>query len=418
MKRLPLPGRGTVRTRLTLTYAVTFLVAGLVLLAATYVLVAHSLPRATTSSLTTNEVGKLTAQCKADSIPPSNKPAPKSSPRPAEPDSCKQLVEAGAKAATQDQRTRTLHSLLLYSGLGLIAATLLAGALGWIIAGRALRPLTLITDAARRASDQHLGERLRLAGPRDELTRLGDTFDEMLDRLDKAFTRQRRFIADASHELRTPLTATLTAIEVTLAKDGPTTDQLITTLRKVHASSQDSERIIAGLLALAAGEIGDVDAEQLDLAELARDALESLAPVAARLNITVTHDLDSAPTLGASALMDRLVFNLIDNAVRHNEANGTVLVATSSAHERAAVLTVENSGPHIPDDAISTLLQPFSRMDTRAGDHAGLGLGLAIVHAIAEAHHAQLIVTPRPEGGLTVTIKAPLARTTSERLRS
>ena len=220
--------------RLAATYAALFLGAGAALLALTYGLVAHSLPQPSARNVTAIQQAKADHKCRIDgSASATTAPivttrgahVPKPSPQ-GEPAQCKNAYLAGATEGAQNQRDHTLHNLLVFSLLGLGAMTLVSGGLGWLMAGRVLRPLRVITGAVRRASDDHLGERLDFQGPRDELRELADTFDDMLDRLDAAFSLQRRFVADASHELRTPLTVMRTAVDVTLAKPSPTPEQL------------------------------------------------------------------------------------------------------------------------------------------------------------------------------------------------
>ena len=244
--------------------------------------------------------------------------------------------------------------------------------LGWIVAGRALRPVHAITAAARAASEENLGERIALAGPEDELKELADTFDAMLARLDAAFASQRRFVADASHELRTPLTVMRTAIDVTLAR---------------------SDR-------------GRGPAEPLDVAVLAEDALDAAAPAIRARPVTVEATLLPGPTLGDPVLVERLVTNLVDNAVRHNVPDGWIQVATGTRWGMAFI-EVANGGEPIPEEVVPSLFEPFRRLSERTGPPDGTGLGLSIVRSVALAHHGQVIARGRPAGGLEVSVLLP-----------
>ena len=225
-------------------------------------------------------------------------------------------------------RQRALDSLLLFSLLGLGVMTVASGGLGWYVSGRVLRPVRAITETARRASDQHLGERLALTGAQDELKELADTFDDMLERLDQAFAAQRRFVANASHELRTPLTVMRTAIDVALAKPNRTTQQLEDMAARVRRSIDRAENMIEALLVLAISDQGVTSSELLDLSAVAEDALELAAPGITRLGLSVETDLAPAEATGDQQLIERMVWNLVDNAVRHNEPGGWIRIST------------------------------------------------------------------------------------------
>jgi signal transduction histidine kinase len=261
-----------------------------------------------------------------------------------------------------------------------------------------------ITETARRASDQHLGERLALTGPRDELKELADTFDDMLERLDLAFAAQRRFVANASHELRTPLTVMRTAIDVALAKPNKTTQQLEDMAARVRRSIDRAESMIEALLILAISDQGVTSRELLDLSAVAEDALELAAPGIARLGLRVEADLAPAVTTGDQQLIERMVWNLVDNAVRHNEPGGWIQIVTGPC-EPGVVLRVANGGPSVPDDAVTTLTEPFRRMTKQAD--GGVGLGLSIAQSVSIAHGAHLDVQNRPDGGLSVSVVLP-----------
>jgi signal transduction histidine kinase len=384
-----------VRARLALSYAVLFLGAGAVLLAVTYALVASlpSRPVVKLSEKLTLEEAKIQQACKAQ---PNTVPV----------NECKKAFLAGQQAVAASQRDATLQRLLVFSLAGLGLMTVASGGLGWLMAGRALRPVSRITAAARRASEQHLGERIALQGPRDELKELADTFDQMLERLDAAFATQRRFVADASHELRTPLTVMRTAIEVTMAKPTRTPEQLEAMAAKVAQSASQAEALFEALLTLATSDQPLANTEQVDLATAAEDALEAAEPGIRRLGLQVDAALEPAPATGNRLLLERMIGNLVDNAVRHNNDGGWVRVhsGTSNGHAR---FTIANSGPVVPDALLPSLFEPFRRVAERTGAGDGAGLGLAIVRSIGAAHAAAVDARTRPAGGLLVTVTLP-----------
>ena len=393
--------RRPVRLRLTLVYSGLFLAAGAALLAVTYGLVAQSFgtaPLATSSSQASQYVDQALRACKAEGLGP------------AEMAKCVNLAEQSlngvSKASVADQRSRTLAHLLDYSLAALAALVVTSAWLGWIVAGRALRPVHAITAAARRASEENLGERIALAGPDDELKELADTFDAMLGRLDAAFASQRRFVADASHELRTPLTVMRTAIDVTLAKPGRTPAQLEAMAVEVRHAADRAEALIEALLTLARSDRGAGPREPLDVAALAEDALDAAAPAIRAHPVTVQAALEPAPAVGDPVLVERLVTNLIDNAVRHNVLDGWVQVATGT-REGMAFIDVANGGPLIPPELVPSLFEPFRRLSDRAGSPDGTGLGLSIVRSVALAHRGQATARARPAGGLEITVWLP-----------
>jgi signal transduction histidine kinase len=376
-----------VRARLTLTYALLFLVAGAALLALTYALVASRLPAPRTSAKNvTLRFQPQLALCKQ--TPAAQIPASLLK-------DCKQAFAAGASAAAQNQRDQTL--------IGLGVVTLVSAALGWIVAGRVLAPVRAITETARRASELHLGERLALTGPEDELKELADTFDVMLARLDAAFASQKRFVANAAHELRTPLTAMRTTIEVTLAKPERTPEQLEAMASRVRASIERAQDTIDALLTLAISERGAATRELVDLATAVEDALDAAAPDIARLQLTVESTLDQAQTDGDPVLLERMVANLIDNAVRHNNRQGWIGVRTGESNG-STYLEVVNTGPFVPEASIPALVEPFGRAERSASPSEGVGLGLSIATAIGAAHGASLVTRSRPGGGFEISI--------------
>ena len=295
----------------------------------------------------------------------------------------------------------------MYSLLGLAAMTLASGAAGWILAGRVLRPVRVITDTARRASEQHLGERIGLTGAHDELRELADTFDAMLERLDRAFAAQRRFVADASHELRTPLTVMRTAIDVTLAKPARTPEQLEAMAGRVRRSIDQAESMIGALLTLATtDQAGPADHEPVDLATAVEDALDVARAQISALDLTVTADLQPAETTGSASLLERLVGNLVDNSVRHNVPDGWIRIQTGARGEHA-FLEIANSGQEVPEEAVDGLFEPFQKLAGRTASGEGAGLGLAIVRSIAAAHGTVITARSQLEGGLTFSIRLP-----------
>jgi signal transduction histidine kinase len=399
-----------VRLRLTLLYAGLFLVSGGALLGLTYGLVAVSLHSSGTPTTRSHYYSEQQTKLKTICKTPYRGPGKPPQPRPIVDAECKQISEylAGARAGAQSQRDRALHSLLLYSLLGLGVMTMASGGAGWLVSGRVLRPVRAITDTARRASEQHLGERIGMTGARDELRELADTFDAMLDRLDSAFAAQRAFVANASHELRTPLTIMRTAIDVTLAKPGRTQAQLEDMAERVRLRIEMAERMIDGLLTLAVSDQGAASREFLDLSALAGDALETAAPGIGRLGLTVLTELGPAPTAGDVKLLERMVWNLVDNAVRHNEPGGWIRVTTgvvsASAGPEQAFLRIANSGAAVPAGSMAAIFEPFRRLAGRTGSQDGVGLGLSIVRSVGVAHDARVDARPLDGGGLEVFV--------------
>jgi signal transduction histidine kinase len=379
------------RSRLTLLYASLFTLGGAALVVITYLLVAHTLDSKTTTTISPSiqpAIGKcvLAAQTRGG---------------PGAMDQCARLYASGVQAGAAAQRSTTLTHLLTYSLLSLAGVTLLAAVAGWVVAGRILRPVHRLTAAARAASEQDLSHRIALQGPRDELRELADTFDTMLERLDRAFTSQRQFIANASHELLTPLTLMRTAMDVVLAKPEPTREELVSMAADVRQAVDHSERLIEALLVLARNDQARAFTDPLDLATVAEDALEGRTPGA----ITTTTTLDEAPVTGDGVLLERLVANLLDNAERYNIAGGTVAISTT-AHDATSVLRVINTGAVVPADMVERLFLPFTRLDDRTRHH-GFGLGLALVSSIATVHNGTVHATALPAGGLDITVRLP-----------
>jgi signal transduction histidine kinase len=296
-----------------------------------------------------------------------------------------------------------LHQLLVDSGIALGVMAVLSIWLGWVIAGRALQPLRTITNAARQISASNLHRRLALRGPDDELKQLGDTFDGLLERLESAFAAQRQFVANASHELRTPLTLERTLLELALDDPNATVDSLRQTCEHVLAAGRQQERLIEALLTLSRSQRGLDHRHAVDLAAIAEAATASID----HGDRAVDGSFEAASTSGDPRLVERLVANLVGNAVRHNVDGGRVAVSTATRNGHATLL-VANTGPPIPLGDVDRLFRPFQRLDaSRVADPDGLGLGLSIVDAIARAHDATVTAIAPPDGGLNVEVAFP-----------
>ena len=379
--RLPRP-RPTARLRLTLLYGGLFTVAGAALLGFTYWLFERG----------TNN-GKL--------LLPVPTPGYRIACLPRNLH-CVQLARAW-----RAQHTLDLHTLLAQSGIALAVMAALAFALGWLVAGRVLRPVRTITAAARRISATSLDERLTVTGPNDEFSELAGTLNDLLARLEASFTAQRHFVASASHELRTPLTLDRTLLQVALRNPGTASEQWRATGLELLESGRHQERLLEALLTLATSEGGLSNREPADLSEAAAASLRAASPEAGRQQIRLVTALHPAPVLGDPRLIERLTVNLLDNAIRHNTTDGTVHLTTGQQDGRA-IISVVNTGPVIPPAEISRLFRPFERLATaRASNGNGHGLGLSIVAAIADAHDATIAAHARPEGGLRVRVSFP-----------
>lgn len=380
------PSRWPVRVRLTVLYAVSFLVAGAVLVTVTYVLVSQSLfqPEATA------RFENLVTRPGVD------------------------LPDVSAvRDAIEAYRADTLKSLLTWSLVALAAGLVLAAVLGWAMAGRALRPLQQVTDTARRVADRSLHERIGLTGPDDEVKELADTIDAMLERLDRSFDAQRRFVANASHELRTPLAVNRTLLEVALGEP-EVSDDLRRLGPTVLATNERSERLVEGLLTLARSEQTLTDRSPVDLAEVVYAVVEHETPAARAAGIEVTTSLAPAPTLGDGLLLERLVVNLVQNVGRHATPGTTALIRTG--HDGDSVFVeVENAGDRLHAHEIDGLFEPFRRGAGRTAEpngSRGVGLGLSIVRSVAQAHCGRATGSPRAGdgGGLVVRVDLPAHR--------
>ncbi|WP_228389689.1 sensor histidine kinase [Streptomyces smaragdinus] len=363
---------------MTLLYGGLFLVSGVALLGITYLLVA------------TADGPKFVI---------SRQRAPGDLPLPA---LDREALEAWGRAHAAEDRARRLSELLNRSAVALALMSTVSVALGWVMAGRVLRPVRTMADKARRISERNLHERLAVTGPDDELKDLGDTFDGLLARLDSAFDAQKRFVANASHELRTPLTFQRAMIEVTLGDPDADAATLRELCERLLTAGEEQERLIEALLTLSSSQRGPEHREPTDLAGPAGDVLLASPPDA----LPVEAVLRPAPVTGDPRLLERLVGNLVDNARRHNRPGGWIRLTTGVRDGRSE-LRVVNSGPVVNAADIDRLFQPFQRLHPRTAGPPGHGLGLSIVAAIAAAHDADVEADPGPRGGLDVRVRFP-----------
>jgi signal transduction histidine kinase len=359
----------TVRLRLTLVYGALSLLAGAVVLAMTYVLVASNVP-----NIAAHQVGD---------------------PPPGGPD----LADVAREEAAQ-QRETVLHLLLKQSVLALAIMVLVAALLGWLVAGRVLRPLRTMTAGIRSISARTVHERLAMAGPRDELKDLADTVDGLLGRLEAALDSHRRFVANAAHELRTPLTLEHALLEEAVLDPEATADSFRAQYKELMIVSEQQARLLDSLLVLATSERGLDRRETVDLAALTADVLRAASSgVVGSPGVVVEADLRPAWVVGDPVLVGRLVANLVDNATSYNVPGGRVAVATGDSR-----LSVTNTGPPVPPEMVERLIAPFQRLSRTAGEDGHHGLGLSIVQSIATAHGAELTVRANPDGGLCVRV--------------
>jgi len=388
--------RSTIRVRLTLLYAAAFFLAGAALVALMYIFLGQALERQLTA-----RVG--ITQHLAES-------------NPTEPTSQQRAHELQQELRAQFERDRddTLNTMLIASLVALGVVGVLAGGFGWLLAGRALQPLQQITATARRVADRSLHERIALDGPHDEIKDLADTFDAMLERLDRSFDSQRRFVANASHELRTPLTINRTLIEVAL--DNPQASESLLQLgATLLAVNQRHERLIDGLLTLASSEQRVTEPSLVDLADIARHITTESQDTAHVAHVDIRTHLRPAPITGDPVLLERLTQNLLDNAIRYNLREDGEITVTTDTIDGHAHLTIENTGPPVPPYEVPSLFEPFRRLAAteRLADSSasrGAGLGLSIVRSVAHAHGGQVHVSAREHGGLTVQVRIPAAQ--------
>jgi signal transduction histidine kinase len=384
--------RPTVRARLTLLYIALVAVCGAIVVAVSYVLVAH---------LGAPGLGQRPAS--RSGIPASIGALCRSEQPSAHPDKLLIAQCIFQLLGAQHQRELTLSHLLVYSLITLAVVIALAAILGWVAAGRALRPLHRITAAARAASEHNLSTRIAPTGPRDELRELAETFDEMLGRLQAAFEGQQRFIANASHELRTPLAVMRATVDVVAANPDRTSADMQSMASDIRSAVDHAEHLIGALLILARNERGLSVRDRVDLATVAEDVLDSTDLDERRVHAI----LEPAVIFGDPILAERLVANLIDNAVRYNTATGDIWITTTTVPD-GSQLTVANTGPVISPADTDRIFRPFQRLSERTS-HDGYGLGLAIVASITAIHAGIVTAQPRQCGGLSVTVTIPSA---------
>jgi signal transduction histidine kinase len=378
--------RLTVRARLTLLYTGLFAACGAIVVAVSYVLVARLEPQGQSQQAPAS----FLARCRSEQL--STHP------------NDRLLAKCNAYFQLQGarhQRDVTLSHLLQYSLITLAVVVALASILGWIVAGRVLRPVHRITAAARAASERNLSARVALRGPRDELHELAETFDEMLERLETAFDSQRRFIANASHELRTPLAVMRASVDVVLDNPDSTPADLRAMAADIRAAVDHAEHLIGALLILARNERGLTVHDAVDLATVAEDVLDTAALGDRQVHST----LEPAVISGDPVLLELLVTNLVDNAARYSAAGGDIWISTRTVAVNCR-LTVANTGPLISSEDAERIFQPFERLNDRAS-HEGSGLGLTIVASIAAVHDGTAIARPREAGGLSLSVTIP-----------
>jgi signal transduction histidine kinase len=382
--------RPTIRIRLTLLYGGMFLIAGILLLSIIYMLAAQALnvgsdlPFKIVDGKVTSEVCDLPLQATPDAF------------------------NAAMNACVNQQRQQALDSLLNRSLLALVGLSIIAFAFGYAMAGRVLSPLGRITRTARRVAGTDLSRRIELDGPDDELKELADTFDDMLERLERAFTAQQRFVGNASHELRTPLAINRTLLEVHLSdpEAPPELQQLGKTLL---ATNERSEQLVEGLLLLARSDNQIVERKPVDLAEVAERAIDQTRAEAAANGVVIRGERAAAVVQGNGVLLERIALNLVQNAVRYNVAQDGWVEVTTEPQPGQAVLVVSNTGPVVPAYEIDNLFEPFRRLRTeRTGSDKGVGLGLSIARSVARAHDGRIIAEPREGGGLVMRVTLPV----------
>ncbi|MFD3454420.1 sensor histidine kinase [Streptomyces sp. NPDC058691] len=384
--------RPTIRIRLTLLYGGMFLIAGVVLLWIIYLLAAQALHDGNMLPfrLVSGQVRTTTASCQL--------------PREGSSDQ----FTVAINACMSYQREAALDTLLRRSLFALVGLAVLAFAFGYLLAGRVLYPLGRITRTAQAVVSSDLKRRIHLDGPDDELKELADTFDEMLERLERSFDAQRRFVSNASHELRTPLAINRTLLEVQLSDTaaGPEVQQLGKTLL---ATNTRSEQLVEGLLLLARSDNEIVDRKPVDVAEAASQALEQTRSEADAKGVALRRELHPAVVQGNGVLLERIALNLVQNAVRYNVPENGWVEATTGLEPGLAVLTVSNTGPVVPAYEIDNLFEPFRRLRTeRTGSDKGVGLGLSIARSVARAHGGTISAVPREGGGLVMRVAIPV----------
>jgi signal transduction histidine kinase len=387
----------TIRLRLTLVYGGLFLCSAAALLTITYVLVNHQYTG--NFFISSGHQAVVHFQGSGEVI---TKAGPNLYAVPVGPKALASNTKI-AVAAAQGQSDAALHQLFLDSAIAFALMAVLSLWLGWVIAGRALRPLRTITDTAREISASNLHRRLDLQGPDDELKQLGTTVDGLLARLETSFEAQQQFVANASHELRTPLTLERTLLELALSDPNASIDSYRHTCEQLLAVGEQQERLIEALLTLSRSQRGLDSQQPVDLAAISAAA----AAAADHDGLVFDTSLQPALTTGNPRLVERLVANLVSNAVDHNLDGGSISLTTDT-RDGHAVLTVANTGPRIPASELERIFQPFQRLDpARTNNGHGLGLGLSIVQAIADAHEATITTRAPGDGGLHIEISFP-----------
>jgi len=398
----------SIRTKLALMFGALFLLAGAVLVVVSYLLVSAALPEPTgfVAARLAEDVTDLDGDGVIEDWEASQK---------VEGVEITKAVPAAATtvldATVTDYRASALRTLLIVSGIALVLVGLVAAVIGWLMAHRTLRPVHRITATARRLSAERLDRRINLDGPGDELKELADTFDGMLDRLAGSFDSQRRFVANASHELRTPLAVQRTLIEVALA-DPNASPELTRLGSQLLHTNERNERLIDGLLVLARSDRGLPGREPVRLDRIATKVCDAAAEAAEGAGVTLHRDLAPRAVAGDPVLLERLVTNLVHNAIHYNTWHGTVTVTTADD----PALTVTNTGAQIPAGQIDDLFEPFRRLARDRTEHRnGAGLGLSIVRSVAHAHDGTVAATPNPDGGLHVEVTFPPSAVPPER---
>ncbi|MGW3087332.1 sensor histidine kinase [Streptomyces sp. NPDC001108] len=381
--------RPTIRIRLTLLYGGMFLIAGILLLSIIYMLAAQALhvgselPFKIVNGQVTSNVCNLPEKASPDTF------------------------NAAMNACVNHQRQQALDTLLNRSLLALVGLSVIAFAFGYAMAGRVLSPLGRITRTARRVAGTDLSRRIELDGPDDELKELADTFDEMLDRLERAFTAQQRFVGNASHELRTPLAINRTLLEVHLS-DPQAPPELKQLGKTLLATNERSEQLVEGLLLLARSDNQIVERKPVDLAEVASRALDQTRGEAEERGVAIRGELAPVVVQGNGVLLERIALNLVQNAVRYNVPEDGWVEVTTELQGGQALLVVSNTGPVVPAYEIDNLFEPFRRLRTeRTGSDKGVGLGLSIARSVARAHGGRIIAEPREGGGLVMRVSLP-----------
>ncbi|MFB7514521.1 sensor histidine kinase [Streptomyces sp. NPDC056144] len=385
--------RPTIRIRLTLLYGGMFLIAGILLLSIIYLFTAQTLGESAAHlpfKIVEGKVQPTTSWCE---LPVQG--------------TGEQFNDA-VSVCLRYQSDQALEDLLRRSLFALLGLSIIAFAFGYAMAGRVLSPLGRITRTARQVAGSDLARRIELDGPDDELKELADTFDEMLDRLERAFTAQQRFVANASHELRTPLAINRTLLEVHLSDPGAPVElqQLGKTLL---ATNERSEQLVEGLLLLARSDNQIVERKPVDLAEVASRAIDQTHGEAVAKGVEIRGERAPAVVKGNGVLLERIALNLLQNAVRYNVPEDGWVSVSTEVRDGQAVLLVSNTGPVVPAYEIDNLFEPFRRLrQERTGSDKGVGLGLSIARSVARAHGGRIIAEPREGGGLVMRVTLPI----------